>query len=49
MFRQRKKFFEEKKDQNYATFVLKFGTKKKIFGIILAICVCKQILSVYSN
>ena len=31
MFRQRKKFFGKKKGTNYASFVLKFGTKKKIF------------------
>ena len=31
MFRQSKKFFGKKKEQNYASFVLKFGTKKKNF------------------
>ena len=31
MFRQCKKIFWQKKEQNYASFVLKFGTKKKIF------------------
>ena len=30
-FRQHKKFFSKKKEQDYASFVLKFGTKKKIF------------------
>ena len=30
MFRQRRKFLAKMK-QNYASFVLKFGTKKKIF------------------
>ena len=46
MFRQRKKFFlaKKKKKQNYASFVLKFGTKKKIFTIMLTIYVCKQTL-----
>ena len=41
-------FWQKKKEQNYASFVLKFGTKKKIFfTIILTIYVCKQILSVF--
>ena len=31
MFHQRKNFFWQKKKRNYASFVLKFGTKKKIF------------------
>ena len=32
MFRQRKKFLaKKKKEQNYTSFVLKFGTKKKNF------------------
>ena len=31
MFRQRKKFLAKKKEQNYAGFMLKFGTKKTIF------------------
>ena len=31
MFCQRKNFLAKKKEQNYTSFVLKFGTKKKIF------------------
>ena len=27
----KKIFWQKKKEQNYASFVLKFGTKKKIF------------------
>ena len=42
-------FLAKKKEQNYASFVLKFGTKKKIFTIMLTIYVCKQTLSVYTN
>ena len=40
---------KKKKEQNYASFVLKFGTKKKIFYNYTNNCVCKQILSVYTN
>ena len=47
-FRQRKNFFG-KKEQNYASFVLKFGTRKKIFTFILTIYVCKETLSIYTN
>ena len=49
MFRQRKKFFLTKKEQNYASFVLEFEIKKTIFTIIQTIYVCKQTLSVYTN
>ena len=36
-------FFLAKKEQNYASSVLKFGTKKNIFTIILTIYVGRQI------
>ena len=49
MFRQRKKYFGKKMEQNYTSFVLKFGNKRQFFTIILIICVYKQILSVYTN
>ena len=49
MFCWCKKFLAKKK-QNYGSFVLKFGTKKKIFfTLVLTIYACKETLSVYIN